>query len=216
MVGAEVLVQGAIAGGQALDAAIGVMIERLTDVGSATAVSIVDVRDRFTGELVLCPTYIDELDLEYVGEAIAKLCVLARKNLGEPPKRGIEAAETWDRAALPVEFWETLCIDGRNEKARWRNLASYQALDEMIENYEFDTSYFGAEPTSFVDTRGDEHEVNVVEFLKELIALAEKGLDMQQLYGAKDSGVYQVLQMKNILKFHDDRLAVLFNGETVQ
>jgi hypothetical protein len=203
-------------GSSPLDAAIGVMIERLTDVGSATAVSIADVRDRFTGELVLCPTYINELDLEHVGEAIAKLCVLARKNLGEPPKRGIEAAETWDRAALPVEFWETLCIDGRNEKARWRNLASYQALDDMIEDYGFDTSDYGDEPTSFVDTRGGEHEVNVVEFLKELIALAEKGLDMQQLCGAKDSGVYQVLQMKNILEFHDDRLAVLFNGETVQ
>ncbi len=199
-----------------LDAAIAVMIERLTDGGNITAVSVSDVMDRHTGKEVLCPDYLQDLDLEHVGEAIAKLCRLARKNLGDAPKRGIEEAEAWDKAALPVEFWETLCIDDRNEKLKWRNLVHYQALNDMIEDVEFDTADYGDEPTVYVDIRGAEHEVNVVELLEELIALAETGLDMQQLYETKTSGVYQVLQMKNVLVFHEKRLAAIFNGETIQ
>lgn len=200
-------------GDSPLDAAIAVMVERLTDSGSMTAVSVTEVTDRFTGEKVLRPTILGELDLEHVGEAVAKLCGLARKNLDEQLQRGVVEEEALDRKALAVEFWTTVSICPKGvAPADWEYLAQYQALDNLIEDTEFNTDDFGDAPTLFTDSSGVEHEVEVVELLRELISLAEVGMDTQQLYDTKISGVYQLLQMKAILEFHEDRLDVVFNG----
>lgn len=207
-----------VGGASPLDAAIYVMLERLTDSGWITEVKVTGVTDRYTGKLVLCPSYLDELDLKDVDAAVAKLCALARKNLGEPPKRGIDAAEAWDRSELAIQFWESICTKRKEGQENHHNSHLCERLESLISDITFDVADYGDEPVLYTTFHGEELEVDVVALMKELIALAEPGLNVQEDSGreAKSSGVFQLLQMKNIVQLHEDRLKVVFNGEHIK
>lgn len=208
-----------------LEAALIVQLDRLGDAGSITAVQVTDVLDRHTGKSVMNASYAHSWSLVPVAEAIAKCCELAEKTLGEPPKRGIEAAEAWDAQYRAIDFWSTVCVDEEKEGKAWHNLRYTQLLEEVIKNPDFeeDQGYKGQfiaddewELVEFANSRGELLEVDPIELLESLLELAAEGLNLKE--NSDDSaqtGVLQVLQVNLILSMYKDRLRMVFDGESV-
>lgn len=203
-----------------LEAAIAVQLERLTDAGWITAVSISDVVDRYTGQTVLTPTFLNELDLLPLHEAIGFACVLARTALGAPPQRGIEEAEDWDEKNLAIEFWSTICGDPKtdlDQRHAPELKALVEALDEVCTDAHFDIESFGDEPARFLVASDDYQEVNPVDFLETVLALAQREVARLPAHlDPKDSGLFHCLQISQTLAFHKDRLAVVCNGYDIE
>lgn len=207
-----------------LEAALIVQLERLSDAGSITEVEVTDVIDRYTGQSVMAASFVHSWSLVPVTEAIAKCCELAKANLGEAPKRGIEAAEAWDAEYLAIDFWTTVCVDAEKEGHAWHNQRFTELLQELVRNPEFESDQgykdqsanIDWEPTEFANSRGELLEVDPVELLKSLLELASKGLNLQENSDdCAQTGVLQVLELQLILSMYEDRLRMVFNGESV-
>jgi len=205
-------------GVSALHAAILVQMDRLHDCGSATEVSILGVEDRRTKKLVLSPNYPHELDLLETRAAIEVLCKLARPHLGEPPKRGVSEAEEWDRNQLAVEFWTAVTVNPGNDPTKNKNSACVEELNDILDEM-FEPLLKGdfSEPeTHFVDAAGVEHEVDVLDLLRRLISLAETGLDLTALQWPGEGGVFEILQIKELLEQEPTRIQLAFDGVDVE
>lgn len=189
-----------------LAAAIYVQLERLTDAGSATEVSVTHVLDD-QGKMVLSPSFLTDLDLVSPREAVRKACSLARERLGPPPARGVLEADEWDARNRAISFWEAICSDEQEVLG--------QAFDELIEDTEFDAQEFSDDSPEFEDEQGV-HVVEPAQLLQLVVSLARQGLDLKEPHDAKFTGVFQVLQLQEMLEMHEDRIAVVFNGECVQ
>lgn len=197
----------------AIHAAILVQMERLYDFGSITEVSILGVTDRRTDKMVLCPNYPHELNLVEPRKAIEVLCRLAKPHLGEPPQRGVQEAEEWDRNRLAIEFWEAVVHVPKGKGEKSKNAESVKLLNgiyyEMHEDLE-DTD-FPVPDTFFTDAAGVEHTVDVLDLLRRLLTLAKTSRDLTALQGPGEGGVFEILQVQELLEQEPARIQLAFD-----
>lgn len=193
-----------------LEAAIYVMLERLTDFGNEVAIS--SVEDRETGKTLLSPDYLHELDLVPMHEAIQTVCKLARARLGVPPERDVEAADRWDRLNLAIRLWEHVAQQEQQAiaKAMARDESFSPVLDAVATDYDFVEQYGSGDAITvcFTDDRGVEFEVVPVEELDRLLDAVRAGpfpLDWDKLDSAKTTGRFQLTQVHQALEMHGNR-----------
>lgn len=205
-----------------LQAAIYVQLERLMECGNATAVRVTDVVDRLTKDVVLSYDYWGELDLFSMSEAIRRVCALARKTLGEPPKRGVQEAEEWDAKHMAIDFWETALkvtvVQG--EYAPLREETGFgDECNEIIEDPKFEESYgpLSAEPfVTFETYQGTEIEVNPAKALRTVCELAYSQVAGASQDNANENGLFAYLQVVEALAMHEKRFEHYLNGQVVR
>lgn len=197
----------------AIHAAILVQMERLHDAGWITEVGITCVTDRRTNQVLLCPNYPDELNLVEIRKAIEVLCRLSKPHLGEPPKRGVQEAEEWDRNRLAIEFWEAVVHVPTGTGEEPKNEASVKELNGIYyEMHEALESTELLEPnTSFTDAAGVAHTVDVLDSLRRLLELAKTGMDLTALQWPGEGGVFEILQVQELLVQEPARIQLAFD-----
>jgi len=194
-----------------LQAALWVQLERLTDGGSITSVDITEVIDRANhANIVLAPSYLEDLQLESFVGAVDKLLPLARMALGPAPQRGVLEAEAWDQKNQALELWGHLCK--RSAKGLFdHELAS--VLEDLYEDPDFDKDEFGKEPPVMADLSGEWQEVDPLQMLKDILELAAQAIEgLGEDSDPKTTGRFQLEQLRLTVAMHEDRLAVVFNG----
>lgn len=200
-------------GATAMEAQINAQMDRLADEGWMTRIDVTCVVDQFTGQTADQESYVHEAELLPQTECIKWVCTLAAAQLGAPPSRGIAECEEYDRDMRAVEFWAELGSEELPQYGPGPTLTEAQKeLNGLSDLYSPDLAEYGDEPTFFTDSRGVEDEIEVLDALHRVLALASKGMDLTLTSNAQDTGVFQVLQTQAFLHYFSDRIAVFLNG----
>ncbi|MNR71336.1 hypothetical protein D3C71_19510 [compost metagenome] len=163
-------------GASPLEAQINAQMERLAELGSIGALAVTCVIDRHTGEPA------DEEDHTYDTDLISmSACLKKVYQLAAP------AASTREDL-LAVHFWHAVLTD--------KSSCDF-ALASVLEERESDAIENPGSPQ--VTTKaGETIQVDVVQTLKRLVALAESVVPTGT-FEAKRSGLFQVLQLKSAI-----------------
>lgn len=156
-----------------LEAQIIAQVERMcAEDGSAISVSC--VIDRLTGEVADAESYASEASIVDVSKMLRRLAVAARRNLGEPPQRGIAEADAWDSDNISIEVFEELlgAEDGKlTSDQKFLQTELNQLWYEDSPDDEDCNRFFG-----YTDLRGEEWaELNATGELEAMVTIALRG-----------------------------------------
>lgn len=179
----------------ALEAQIFAQVERLFADGGAE-ISVTTVIDQLTGQSADEESFTFDTALVNVTTMLQRLAVAARRNMGEPPARGISEAEAWDSKNLAVEVFEELlgAADATvsSDQAFLQselNQLWYQDLPEYNDIYRQFT---------FTDNRGVEYDqLSAIGELQEMLDIIMSG-GIEKL---TDDEKFCVYQAEAIIKY---------------
>lgn len=202
-----------------LEAAIYVQLERLTDAGWITRVSVTSVVDKETGKEVLSASYLGDLDLVPMHEALSRVCALATLSLGEPPARGVEEAEAWDRLYRCVDFWNELATAVRTRRANGKLSEEDDLLEALLAQPDFEEMHDSGETdvAEYQDAAGQVHEMVPVDALKTVLDLAAQQAKSPgwEKSDPNASGRFHLIQLQQALEMHGVRFNAAVANELI-
>lgn len=157
-----------------LEAQVIAQVERrLADDGSEIEVSC--VIDRLNGEGADAESFASEASIVAVSSMLRVLAVVARRNMGEPPHKGVAEAEAWDSENVSIEVFEQLL------GAQGDILSSDQEFlqNDLNQLWREALPIDGAQDFSYTDLRGEEWDaVNASSELDVMVKVAMRaGID---------------------------------------
>lgn len=201
-------------GSTPLEAQLMAQMERLADEGSATAIEVTSVQDMLTGQLADEEAFTGDVEPLPFLQALTKVVSLAREHLPKAPQRGVQAADAWDELNASVEFWEAVA-DGAHRPGAANDVCV--ALGNLLhDGLGFALHDVAAGDVSFIDSRGVEMSLTASESLEQLLQLAERGIDLTDTSQAKQTGVFQILQLRAFLAHFEDGLDSALDGTQLE
>lgn len=192
-----------------LEAAIYVQLERLTDAGWITRVSVTSVEDKVTGKEVLSASFLGDLDLVPMHEALSRVCALAELSLGEPPARGVTEAEAWDQANRCISFWKELATSVRERYLKLELTSEEDRLEALLADTDFEEQYGSGEgcAAEYQDAAGQVHALVPVQALKTVLDLAAQQAKSPgwEKSDPNASGRFHLIQLQQALEMHGTR-----------
>lgn len=192
-------------GETALEAQIIAQVERFFSEEGSLEIEVSCVVDRLTGEGADEESFASEASIVDVSKMLQRLAVAARRNLSEPPQRGVAEADAWDSDNLSIEVFEEL-LGVENGKL---------TFDQEFLTKELNQLWYEDQPDgktciqffSYTDLRGEEwSEVSPTGELDAMVNIALRG-GIEKLTDDEKICVYQA---RAIIEYGHDRFNYLF------